>query len=314
MSIPTFILYCFFGLFLSDRGSATKCINTNNQTNEPYQLQAGQSPVSNQIPNGIQLFTPYTTCLLIPYDYAYNPTADCLSNTSNHVIASFVPLFLSPSMLKVAALLEYFIQTHYESSSTGSCTNFTILSQTLINSIKNFGAILQLHLSLDFFSCYTAEEQTAIEVGLSKYEWSSFNITFYNDITCDIDVKQGYIELSADAQSQTTLKTFVQGLQQSVRQNGNVTIKYPRNTNQLFHTTLLTADYRFPYDCMTAQLKNYLNGKLNQWVLGLPITLEVCCFFTQDAITGEIKTYKAKTCTNPVNDCIIEHQKNNTRT
>ncbi len=243
----TLILYIFFGLLVNNRISANKCINTNNQTNKPYEFPSNQSPISNQIPNGAQLFPPYTKCHLIPYGYAYNPTVDCLSNTNNRVLTSFIPLFLSPKMLKTASLLELFIQT-----------NYTVLFQNLISSLNT---IIQLHLSLDFFSCYTTEEQATIEFGLSKYEWSSFKITFDRHITCNIDIKQGYIEFNVDSQSQITLGNFVRGLEQSIQQYGNITIKYPRNLNQtLFHTALLNEDYQFPYDCMIAKLKDYING------------------------------------------------------
>ncbi|CAF1035286.1 unnamed protein product [Adineta steineri] len=310
MLVITLIISFFVSLLITSTSTDQncECINTNNQTYVPYQLPTGQSPVSNQVPNGAQLYPLYTTCHLIPYNYAYNPSIDCLSTTNNRVIDPIIPLFLSPSMFKTAALLEKFIQKHYDNSPTPSITNFTVLiNRTLTTIVDSIDVIAELHLSLDYFSCYTAQEQTGIEIGFSKYKWSSFNITFYHNITCTIDIKQGYIELFVDDQSQLTLQTFVRGLEQSVTQNGNVTIKYPRNFGEdRFHATLLTADYRFPYDCMTEKLEDYMTNTQNQPLLGLPITIEVCCFITQDTITRQIKYYRATTCTNPLNPCILD--------
>ncbi|CAF1035283.1 unnamed protein product [Adineta steineri] len=278
MLVITLIISFFVSLLITSTSAdqECKCVNTNNQIYVPYQLPVGQSPVSNQVPNGAQLYPLYETCRLIPYGYAYNPSVDCLSNTSNRVVDPIIPLFFSPSMIIAATLLEKFIQEHYDSSPKPSITNFTVLiNQTLTTILSVVDVIAQLHLSLDDFSCYTAEEQTGIEI---------------------------------DDQSQLTLQTFVRGLEQSVTQNGNVTIKYPRNFDEdRFHATLLTADYRFPYDCMTEKLEDYMTNTQNQPLLGLPITIEVCCFITQDTITRQIKYYRATTCTNPLNPCILDH-------
>ncbi|CAF0960943.1 unnamed protein product [Adineta steineri] len=310
MLLITINISFFVGLLVigTSANQNFKCVNTNNQINVPYQLPAGQSSISNQIPDEAQLYPLYETCHLVPYDYAYSPSADCLSSTSNRVIDPIIPLFLSPSMVQAAALLELFILKHYDSSFTPSATNFTVLhKRTLTSIILNVvNVIAELHISLDYFSCYTAEEQTGIEIGLSSYEWSSFNITFYHNIICAIDIKHGYIELLVDEQSQLTLQTFVRGLEQSISQNGNVIIKYPRDFDQdPFHATLLTADYRFPYDCMTEKLEDYITNTQNQ-LFKMPITIEVCCFITQDTITHQIKYYRATTCAHSSNPCILD--------
>ncbi|CAF4173110.1 unnamed protein product [Adineta steineri] len=309
MLVITLIISFFVSLLITSTRTDQncECANTNNQTYVPYQLPVGQSPVSNLVPNGAQLYPLYETCRLIPYGYAYNPSVDCLSNTSNRVVDPIIPLFFSPSMIIAATLLEKFIQEHYDSSPKPSITNFTVLvNQTLTTILSVVDVIAQLHLSLDDFSCYTAEEQTGIAIGFFNYKWSSFNITFDHNIICAVDIKQGYVELYVDDQSQLTLQTFVRGLEQSVTQNGNVTIKYPRDFDQSpFHATLLTADYRFPYDCMTEKLEDYMTNSQNQ-VFKMPITIEVCCFITQDTITHQIKYYSAATCTNPLNPCIVD--------
>ena len=112
--------------------------------------------------------------------------------------------------------------------------------------LKQFGDVTAttgsgLHMSMNYFCCYSEIDQMTIRSVLSDYEWPQVNITFDKPVwrvdSDDSSVDHYSIIVMANEKSQKIMEALVADVENKVREAG-IDIHVPRADQEPFHSTL----------------------------------------------------------------------------
>jgi hypothetical protein len=98
-----------------------------------------------------------------------------------------------------------------------------------------------IHISFNYFCCYSAEDRAVINDVLAKHEWPETEVTF-DQPTIRIDSDAEHIEhysliILLDAASQQKMAAVMEGVEGAIRAAG-VDVHVPRSQQEPFHSTL----------------------------------------------------------------------------
>ena len=98
-----------------------------------------------------------------------------------------------------------------------------------------------VHLSFNYFCCYSKEDKHTIKSVLNKYDWPLIDITFSEPvwrIDSDAnDVDHYSIIVLLDDESQTKMQKMIEDVEATIRAAG-VDVHVPRSQQEPFHSTL----------------------------------------------------------------------------
>ncbi|CAF1538032.1 unnamed protein product [Didymodactylos carnosus] len=217
-------------LCVQSGNTLSKC-RVDNRGHAPYRVPTGQSPVV--YPPNVKMQPPYSSCRWVPYTNPAKPQTEC-SEGSQNVLTLVIPLVIHPTFVTAAGL-----------------------AQVAIKRVSNQSTIIQtepltnLHLSINYFDCYSDREVKIIQDVLAKYIFPFMTVTLQGS-GCDIDTVQGYIIALATQNSSAALSKLASGIEAAVTAAG-VTIK--QKSVDRFHMTLATVNYQYPSDCTVKKLK-----------------------------------------------------------
>ena len=98
-----------------------------------------------------------------------------------------------------------------------------------------------VHMSFNYFCCYSIEDKLTIKSVLREYDWPVTNVTFQEPvwrIDSDANNANHYsIIVILDDESQIKMQTLIEDVENSIRKAG-VDIHVPRSQQEPFHSTL----------------------------------------------------------------------------
>jgi hypothetical protein len=116
-----------------------------------------------------------------------------------------------------------------------------------------------LHMSLNYFCCYTDEELIRIAGIIADMEWRPLNVTFRN-VTCNWDETEPDVVallVLADDESQKELAAFVDRIEKQMIAQG-IPVTYPRISQEPFHSTLGQVSLLYDSDNMVTLLNKVI--------------------------------------------------------
>jgi hypothetical protein len=98
-----------------------------------------------------------------------------------------------------------------------------------------------IHISFNYFCCYSTEDISVIISVLSKYEWPEIEVTF-DQPTIRIDSDAEHVEhysfiIMLDDTSQKKMAAVMEGVEEAIRAAG-IDVHVPRSQQEPFHSTL----------------------------------------------------------------------------
>lgn len=148
--------------------------------------------------------------------------------------------------------------------------------------LKRFGEVTAttgsgLHMSMNYFCCYSKVDQATIKSVLSDYEWPQVNITFDTPVwrvdSDDSGVDHYSIIVLADEPSQKVLGNLIEDVENKVREAG-IDIHVPRADQEPFHSTLGVVD-GVSYPCQAAIDAVVAAIPPGSWTSKGPLSLQV---------------------------------------
>ena len=123
-----------------------------------------------------------------------------------------------------------------------------ILSFTNNNNSNNNDVVVtprsdgtRIHVSFNYFCCYTKSDQLKVEIALRKFQWPTIEVNFDKPvwrIDSDANTIQHYsIIILLDDASQTKMHALMNDVEAAIRAEG-VDIHVPRKEQEPFHSTL----------------------------------------------------------------------------
>lgn len=147
--------------------------------------------------------------------------------------------------------------------------------------LKEFGDIdtesgSQLHMTLNYFCCYSDEDWTTMASVLNGISWPALNVTFDQPLwridSGALDADHYSLIVMLDQHSQEIMSNFVLEVESKIRQAG-VDIHVPRADQEPFHSTLAVASGS-SYPCMAALQEVNKQIPPGSWTSSGPITLD----------------------------------------
>eukprot|EP01106_Pelomyxa_sp_JSP_P016229 TRINITY_DN594_c0_g1_i4.p1 TRINITY_DN594_c0_g1~~TRINITY_DN594_c0_g1_i4.p1 ORF type:complete len:241 (+),score=42.92 TRINITY_DN594_c0_g1_i4:38-760(+) len=137
-----------------------------------------------------------------------------------------------------------------------------IASMGNATTIIRYDQLTQLHMSLNYFCCYSEQEKLKIYDTLSKYIWYPIQLNF-TAYTCNADHDNYTVYLHSEPAQQAELFELVRGIEAALVSAG-IPNNHPRTQN--FHNTHARVTPEYPSSELVATLdKKYHGSALFYW-------------------------------------------------
>jgi len=134
--------------------------------------------------------------------------------------------------------------------------------------VKSEDPELIMHMTLAYICCLTLDQQLALEIYLTQFEWETVNVTFSHVICNNDSIDHLSFIVVVDELSQQKLGNFVLRIEKMLESYG-VPIYRPRSEMEPFHSTLGVVRKSYPIDVVL----NKINTNITVWN-SVPIAIE----------------------------------------
>eukprot|EP01084_Bolivina_argentea_P022009 40875_1 len=142
------------------------------------------------------------------------------------------------------------------------------------NIYPNILDIIHIHISIEYFCCYSDDEYKFIMDLYNKFEWNTFDV-FLEDLMCLnlTDANKTIYVLLLNDKSQELMRNWTDNFEQYIVNNGVQLRSKPRRYGQPFHSTIAIFDiYNENMEKISIDTVTYLNEKYSSLWPSIPIT------------------------------------------